>query len=81
MTWAVIFVIGAVIGLVVGRWWALLAALGVFLWLGTSTPVESPPPWVLALMVAAFIAAGIAVGVTARAALRRAGNARRNTPG
>lgn len=70
---AVVFGIGVVVGLLVGRWWALLAALGVFLWIGTSTEVESPSPWALALVYAGITSAGIAAGVLGRGALGRAG--------
>jgi hypothetical protein len=62
--------IGLVVGLLVGRWWALLAAVGVFLWIGTSVEVEVSP-WLLALVYAGLIAAGIAAGVLLRAAYRR----------
>jgi hypothetical protein len=71
--WAVTFVIGAIIGLVVGRWWALLAALAVFVWIYTETGVDEVPHWALALMYAGVIAVGIAAGVACRAALRRSG--------
>ena len=73
MIWAVTFVIGAIIGLLVGRWWALLAALAVFVWIWTQAGVDEVPPWALALMYAIVTAAGIAAGVLGRAALRRSG--------
>lgn len=67
---AVTFGVGVVVGLLVGRWWALLAPLGIFLWIGTSSEVEVSP-WLLGLVYAGIIAAGIAVGVLVRAAIRR----------
>ena len=77
MIWAVTFVIGAIVGLVVGRWWALLAALAVFVWIYTETGVDEVPHWALALMYAGVAAAGIAAGVACRAALRH--SARRSS--
>ena len=76
MIWAVTFVIGAIIGLLAGRWWVLLAALAalaVFVFIGTQTGVDEVPPWALALMYAGVTSAGIAAGVLGRAALRRSG--------
>jgi hypothetical protein len=81
MTWITTFVVGTIVGLVVGRWWALVAALVVFVLIGTQSGVDEVSPWGLALMYAGFIAAGVAVGVTVRAAVTCAGHARRNTPG
>lgn len=69
---AVAFGIGVVVGLLIGRWWALLAALGIFLWIGTSAEVEVSP-WALALAYAGITSAGIAAGVLGRAALKRSG--------
>jgi hypothetical protein len=68
-----VFGIGLIVGLLVGRWWALVCALGVFLWVGVGFEVDVPSIWVLALIYAGIAAAGIAAGVLGRAALRRSG--------
>ena len=73
MIWAVTFVLGPILGLLVGRWWALIAALTVFVWIWTRTGVDEVAPWALALMYAIVTSAGIAAGVLGRAALRRSG--------
>jgi hypothetical protein len=77
--WVVTFAVGALIGLLVGRWWALLAALAVFVFIYTETGVDEVPAWALALMYAGLFAAGVVAGVVGRGALSRAG-ARSNTP-
>jgi hypothetical protein len=64
-----------VLGVVLGRWWTLLAAAGVGLWVGLTEGVEVPG-WFLGLAYAGLSALGIALGVF----LRREYAARRVTP-
>jgi hypothetical protein len=64
-----------VLGLVLGRWWTLLAAIGAGLWVGLTEEVEVPG-WFLGLAYAGLSALGITLGVF----LRRAFAARRVTP-
>jgi hypothetical protein len=73
---AVVFCFGVAVGLLVGRWWALLAGLGIFLWIGTSAELEVSS-WALGLVYAGIASAGIAAGVACRAALRH--SARRSS--
>lgn len=68
-----VFGVGVVAGFLVGRWWALLGALGVFLLVGAGFRGEVPSTWVLGLVCAGITAAGIAVGVLGRVAIRRSG--------
>jgi hypothetical protein len=56
---------GFVVGLLVGRWFALLAAVGI----GRTTEVELPH-WFLGLGYAAVAAVGIAAGLGVRRVLR-----------
>lgn len=63
------FVIGVVIGLVVGRWWALVAAIAFAAWIWRTMEVEAPS-WVLALGYGGIAALGIAGGVVVRSRLR-----------
>ena len=61
---------GFVLGLVVGRWWTLAAALGVGLWIAIATPVDAVPPLFLGAVYGALVAAGIVVGIVLRRGLR-----------
>jgi hypothetical protein len=61
-----------VLGVGLGRWWALLAAAGVGLWVGLTEEVEVPG-WFLGFAYAGLSGLGIALGVLLRrkyAALR-----------
>ena len=57
---------GLTLGLVVGRWWTLAAALGLALWIAITTEVDEVSPWFLGSAYGALAAAGIAVGVVLR---------------
>ena len=54
---------GLLLGLVVGRWWTLAAALGVGLWISITTGVDEVPPWFLGAVYGALVAAGIGLGL------------------
>jgi hypothetical protein len=62
------FVIGLVVGLIVGRWWSLLlAALVPVAFVPAGDDSDGAPEWQTALvLLAPFTLAGIAVGVAAR---------------
>ena len=60
---------GLILGLVVGRWWTLAAAVGLGLWIAITTDVDEVSPWFLGSAYGA-LAAGIAVGVVMRQRLR-----------
>ena len=62
---------GALLGLIVGRWWALAAPLAVGVWIAFETEVEAVPPWFLGGMYALGGAVGVAVGIVLRAFLTR----------
>lgn len=62
---------GFVFGIALGRWWALLAAVAVGLWIGTTEEVEVPG-WVLGAGYGALSGLGIALGVMVRRLLARA---------
>ena len=68
MVWLVVLALGLVIGLILGRWWALVAALAFAVWIWATTDVEVAH-WFLGLAYGGAAAIGIAVGV----ALRKAG--------
>jgi hypothetical protein len=50
---------------VVGRWWALLAAVALGVWIGLVEEVEVPG-WFLGAGYAVLAAGGIALGVAVR---------------
>jgi hypothetical protein len=58
--------LGLVVGVIVGRWWALGAAVAVGAWIALSTGVDEVPPWFLGLIYAAFTGAGIMLGIILR---------------
>jgi len=66
----VLLAAGFLLGALVGRWWALLAAaaLGVFIGFINETELES---WFMGLLYGVPSAAGIAVGVVVRWLARR----------
>lgn len=53
---------GFVFGLVVGRWWALIGAAGLGIWVALVTEVEVPHAF-LGVGYSALAGAGIAAGV------------------
>jgi hypothetical protein len=54
-----------VVGVVLGRWWTLVAAAGLGVWIARSAELEVPG-WYLGLWYAALSAVGIALGVLVR---------------
>jgi hypothetical protein len=61
---------GLILGLVVGRWWALVAAVGIGVWIGVVSGVDEVPPWFLGAAYAALAAVAISVGVLVREGTR-----------
>jgi hypothetical protein len=66
-------VAGLILGLAVGRWWTLLAAAGIGVWVAVVSEVDEVPPWFLGAAYAAVAAVAIAVGsvIRTRTHLRR----------
>ena len=56
---------GLVLGLLVGRWWALVAAGGLGVWIAVTEDAEVPGWW-LGLVYAGFAVVGIAAGLFIR---------------
>jgi hypothetical protein len=63
---------GFLVGLIVARWWALGAAVGVGIWIVFATNVDEVPGWFLGAMYAGLAGIGITAGVSTRKALQRA---------
>jgi len=61
----ILLVVGFLVGLAVGRWWALLAPAGFGVWIAAVTEVEVPG-WYLGLAYGAVAALGTAGGVLVR---------------
>ena len=66
----ILFVPGLIIGLLVGRWWALLAAVAFGVWVGLVTEVEVGGLF-LGTVYAVISGAGIVAGVGLRKWMRR----------
>jgi hypothetical protein len=56
---------GLVLGLLLGRWWALAGAIAAGLWIGIAEEVEIPG-WLYGLLGGGLAALGIALGVVLR---------------
>ena len=61
---------GFLVGILFGRWWALLVAVGTGVWIALVEEVDLPG-WVIGGGYAVVVGAGIALGVAARKMLRR----------
>lgn len=61
---------GLALGLLVNRWWALIAAPGVGVWAGNASELEVPG-WYIGLVLGGFVAVGILAGIGLRRGLRR----------
>ena len=57
---------GLILGLIVGRWWALAAAAALGAWIALITEVDEVPGWYLGAGYATLTAIGIAAGVGGR---------------
>ena len=71
---AILFVGGLLLGVLVARWWALLAAPGLGVWIATVSEVDEVPPAFLGVVYAVISGLGIAAGV----GLRRHGKINRS---
>jgi predicted membrane protein len=58
------------VGLIVGRWWALAAAVGVGVWIALVSEVEVSA-WFLGVVYGALAAVGIAAGILLRRSVKR----------
>jgi hypothetical protein len=63
---------GFLIGLVVGRWWALVLPAAFAAWILTGDTGDVPV-WAVALFTAGIAALGVLVGVAVRRVTRRTG--------
>jgi hypothetical protein len=65
LVYAAVVVLGFVVGVVVGRWWALVAAIifGAWIWSESTLEVSA---WFIGSAYAGIAAAGIAAGVLLR---------------
>ena len=71
MALAVVVVLGFALGLAIGRWWTLIAAIAAWIWIWSSTGVDEVPHWFLGLLYGGAAAIGIAAGVALRSHTRR----------
>jgi hypothetical protein len=62
--------VGFILGLVVGRWWALAAPIGFGVWVAIVSEVEVPG-WFLGLWYGAIGCVGIGTGIVVRRAIHR----------
>ena len=66
----VLMAVGFILGLLVGRWWALTAAVGFGVWVAFVSELEVPG-WFLGLWYGAIACAGIGTGIAVRRAIHR----------
>lgn len=71
MLYLTLLVGGLILGLGLGRWWTLVAAAGIGVWIAAVSEVDEVPPWFLAAAYALLAASGIAVGTVVRKRTRR----------
>jgi hypothetical protein len=74
MALAVVVVVGFALGLAIGRWWTLIAAIAAWMWIWSSTGVDEVPHWFLGLLYGGATAIGIAAGVALTSRTRRGSN-------
>ena len=67
---SIVLVLGFVIGVVVGTWWAMVFAVAFAIWIWATSEVEVPS-WFLAIGYGSIAAAGIAVGVVTRRGINK----------
>ena len=61
-----IVLVGFCIGVLVGRWWALVAAIAVGVWIASTSDVDEVSPAFLGTAYAVLSAVGIGVGILIR---------------
>lgn len=73
MGWGIAFLVGVLLGVAIGRWRALVAAVAFAAYIASASDIETPPgPVYLAFLAMLVAASGIAIGIV----LRRAGHRR-----
>jgi hypothetical protein len=63
---ALLLVVGLVLGLVVARWWALIAPVAFAVYVAIESEVDELPPWLLGVLYGLVGAVGVAAGVLLR---------------
>jgi hypothetical protein len=66
----VLLAAGFILGLLIGRWWALTAAVGFGVWVAVVSEVEVPG-WLLGLGYGAIGCVSIGTGIVVRRAFNR----------
>ena len=66
MLYLILVLAGLILGLAVGHWWSLVAAVGIGSWIAVVSEVDEVPPWFLGAAYAVLAACRIAVGVVVR---------------
>lgn len=64
MLYLILVVAGLFLGLAVGRWWTLVAAVGIGVWVAVASEVDEVPPWFLGAAYAVLAASAIASGLS-----------------
>jgi hypothetical protein len=72
---ALLLALGFTVGILIGRWWALIAAIPLGVWSAYENPIENSPgaEWEVGAAVAAIAGAALAAGVWLRRRRPRSG--------
>jgi hypothetical protein len=70
LIYALLIVAGLMLGAMVGRWWAVLAAVVLGVWIALNSPLDLPG-WFVGSIYGGAAAAGIAGGVALRKRAQR----------
>jgi hypothetical protein len=69
--WAILVGAGLLVGLIVGRLWALAAVVPFAIWVGSTNELEGDLGTVVTVVGSCLLATGILAGVFARRRMRR----------
>jgi hypothetical protein len=67
----VLIAVGFILGLLVGRWWAVTPAVGFGVWVAIASHLDEVPGWLLGIWYGAIGCMGVVTGIAVRRAIHR----------